>query len=883
MASLIPGYEYDVFISYRQKDNKHDGWVSEFVDNLKGELESTFKEEISVYFDINPHDGLLETYDVDASLKEKLKCLVFIPIISRTYCDPKSFAWEHEFKAFVEQASQDQFGLKIKLPNGNVASRILPIQIHDLNSEDRKLVEGELGGYLRAIEFIYKESGVNRPITPKDSEEKNTNKTNYRNQINKVANAIDEIIYSLKNSLDGTAKEKTLDKEPLVEIKKEEIKQDQEKSAKIDNRKLLSGIAILTILIIAIVLAYPKIFKSRDNLQKMTMRISVINENGEKEIRKVFQDEYVTKLAIFPFINESRDSSENWIQYGIYEALRVDLLQFNYMLINGNYNAFHLQEQIKFAKTNNLSHFITGVFRITNGIYEITSKIYQTSNASVIAERIFRGIYLFDLIDSISLQSRMALGVSKDLLNSYTDLPLKEHFTDNLNAFKYLTKGAFIDSSYDSTFYDLNRAVKFDTTFAVALYIRAMVNYYYSISDITARKDINQAMRHRQRLSESQEISTRVLYYLILGENKKAITLAEMQYELQPNNIELLSFLENIYDRNFMVHEHEKALQQLNKLVPDNPDYQIELARSHLFTGKLDKGLEVLEKLLDHNPENTSALLQMGEIYLHKNDLKDAEKIYQKAILFSPEDEKYWSKLFKSIAYERNNQKRKNNLKPFTGHIQVGNLWFTAENDSIFIYNNHCISKRNNQESHFLYPISDTELISKDGSETWASFSDKHGKVIKYLYHERGDTITYLVWMEDSLILKAKNLLKSGDKTEALHYFRGAYEQNPEHYYLANFIKHLEFIQSHEYEKFKSDFDMFSGKYGDLNLFRVNNQIYFEDKKGMIFNLLPLSASQFMVPTRYDAQIQIEKENNTIKGLKFSYRDGKQEFFLKNY
>jgi len=29
MASLIPGYEYDIFISYRQKDNKGDRWVSE--------------------------------------------------------------------------------------------------------------------------------------------------------------------------------------------------------------------------------------------------------------------------------------------------------------------------------------------------------------------------------------------------------------------------------------------------------------------------------------------------------------------------------------------------------------------------------------------------------------------------------------------------------------------------------------------------------------------------------------------------------------------------------------------------------------------------------------------------------------------------------------
>ncbi len=89
MSSIIEGYNYDIFISYRQKDNKYDGWVTEFVDHLKKELEATFKEEISVYFDINPHDGLLETHDVGASLKDKLKCLVFIPIISRTYCDPK--------------------------------------------------------------------------------------------------------------------------------------------------------------------------------------------------------------------------------------------------------------------------------------------------------------------------------------------------------------------------------------------------------------------------------------------------------------------------------------------------------------------------------------------------------------------------------------------------------------------------------------------------------------------------------------------------------------------------------------------------------------------------------------------------------------------------
>ena len=69
MPSLLAGYEYDIFISYRHKDNKHDGWVTEFVRTLRSELEATFKEDISIYFDENSHDGL--THPLPPLLKEE--------------------------------------------------------------------------------------------------------------------------------------------------------------------------------------------------------------------------------------------------------------------------------------------------------------------------------------------------------------------------------------------------------------------------------------------------------------------------------------------------------------------------------------------------------------------------------------------------------------------------------------------------------------------------------------------------------------------------------------------------------------------------------------------------------------------------------------------
>jgi TolB-like protein len=308
MASLIPGYEYDIFISYRQKDNKHDGWVTKFVENLKGELEATFKEDISVYFDENPHDRLQETHNVDKSLESKLKCLILIPVLSQTYCDPNSFAWQYEFLAFLKMAEQDCFGKDIKLKSGNVTSRILPIRIHDLDQEDIKLFEKETGSVLRAMDFVFKtSSGVNRPLKAnEDHLQDNLNKTFYSDQINKVAHAIKEIIQGMKTESVLVLKEKDQPQESIKEVNVDVRRINLENPAKVVKSKLLSTVAVLVILIIAGILAYPKIFK-RSSLEKL-------RSSGEK-----------ITVAVMPFQNMTNDTTWNVWQNGIQDMLITNL------------------------------------------------------------------------------------------------------------------------------------------------------------------------------------------------------------------------------------------------------------------------------------------------------------------------------------------------------------------------------------------------------------------------------------------------------------------------------------------------------------------------------------------------------------------------------
>lgn len=264
MASIIPGFEYDIFISYRHNDNRS-GWVTEFVNALQEELASTIKEPLSIYFDQNPHNGLLETHDVDDSLKEKLRCLIFIPVISQTYCDPKSFAWTHEFLVFLKQTAEDAIGLKVRLRNGNTASRVLPIRIHELDVHDKKIIETELGP-LRAIDFTYQSAGVNRPLRSKDDDTvKGNNHHVYRDQVNKTANAIKEIIAGLKGE-DITSSYEPSEKKS-ASVSATELRVRKKMNLKIPGTKALLALCFILILILSALLVYTNFNHNESNVE----------------------------------------------------------------------------------------------------------------------------------------------------------------------------------------------------------------------------------------------------------------------------------------------------------------------------------------------------------------------------------------------------------------------------------------------------------------------------------------------------------------------------------------------------------------------------------------------------------------------------------------
>jgi TolB-like protein/Tfp pilus assembly protein PilF len=544
MSGILEGYNYDIFISYRQKDNKGDRWVSEFVEALKTELESTFKEEINVYFDINPHDGLLETHDVDESLKEKLKCLVFIPIISRTYCDPKSFAWVHEFKPFVEKASNDQFGLKVKLPNGNVASRVLPIRIHDLDSDDIKLCESVLSGVLRGIEFIYKEPGIDKPLAPGDNEKKNLNNTIYRIQIIKVAHAIKEIISGLKTEPVVSVVGKKQPEESKTEIKKEDDRKELIRT-KVFDRKSKRRLIILLSIFLCVFAAFMifKIVNSRIALDK--------------------------SIVVLPFITPTDTNA--YLINSIRDEVNNNLQKIKVLKIVSRYSADKYNDPTKFspreiAKELNVNYLVSGKGQKYGATISLTVELIEAIKDRILWSKPYKQ-EIRKPEDFTRLQSQIAQDIVAALNGIITpeEKQLIEKIpTTNVTAYDFYQKAREEEANF--FYYDLiatsttlaglnpstkqsiertkkmyKKAVEYDSSFAPAYTGLAVIywseNYYREYFSENFLDSVlilaNKALSYDDQLPDAYYI--RGMYYSVHGIYKQALEEFDKTLKYNPN------------------------------------------------------------------------------------------------------------------------------------------------------------------------------------------------------------------------------------------------------------------------------------------------------------------------------------------------------------
>ena len=580
MASIFPGYEYDIFISYRHNDNRS-GWVTVFVAAFQEELAATLKEPVSVYFDTNPHDGLLETHNVDKSLEGKLKCLIFIPIISQTYCDSKSFAWQYEFTAFNKLAKEDQFGRDIRLTSGNVASRILPVKIHDLDLEDKALLENELGGVLRSIDFIYKASGVNRPLKPKDERTENLNHTYYPDQINKVANAVKDIITSIK-------KHDQQDGEVLKEVIR--VKPDHPKKL---NLKIILGSLLVLVFIALGYFFIPKISKNSYSVEK--------------------------SIAVLPFRNLSNDTVQLAFCDGFMQDIINNLQKVKSFTVRPRTSSYQYRDTKKstaiIGKELNVNYLVQGSVGREGNNLKISVQLID----SKADKQMWSNDYTSEMNQLFSLQSEIAKKIASELKAELTPEEIKKiekKPTENPEAYNYYLQGNYYlwrssGSGDDRTAIELyEKAIGLDPGFALAYtgIARCLLTQYWSYYDHT--EDI--------KSKSKQEI--------------------DKAFEIDPDLPDAHIALGLYYYWGYL--NYPQALKQFELVLKDQPKNSEAILYSaavHRRAGSWEMAKSEYEKAVELNPGSSDNAYNAGETFDLLRDYSKAEGFYNMSIMLQPD------------------------------------------------------------------------------------------------------------------------------------------------------------------------------------------------------------------------------------------------------
>ena len=642
MPSILPTFEYDIFISYRHNDNRS-GWVTEFVSSLKEELATIIKVPVSVYFDSNLYDGLLETHNVDKSLEGKLKSLIFIPVLSQIYCDTNSFAWKHEFCAYNQASLTDALGRDIAVKSGNVSSRILPIHIHNLDQEDTLLIENELKSKLRSIDFTFRSPGVNRPLRKDDKRSENVNNLSYHDQLNKLANAVKEILSAIKNPA------KPSDTKPIAKEYVQETPPDEK------------SLAVL-----------PFTNLSQDPAQEYFA--DGITENILMQLSGLPQFRVISRTSVMRYKKTAKSAPEiaqelgvKFIVEGSAQAHK-DKVRISVQLIDA------LKDQHVWSKI--FVESMDDIFAIQNSVAEIVAKELNISinpQAKKINEIPTKNIEAYDLflkgrhaynqwgVDGYRTASeyfKRAIEKDPDFREAYSYLAssfsarmswngdlaphealkniepyLNEAWRRGPSDNDYLTKAFiefFINKDFAAAEKLLSQAIELNPNNALALY-----TYGYVLNMMGRFAEAAQIVNDTRKIDPLTigYFNQQSLCLYLMGRYQEAITLLKEALQLYPSVLRFYDYLGRIY---LTMESYEMAVDSImtglrtSKIKP--PSMVAYLAASYCRLNETDKAKELLEELVGRsNAHEKGVNIYLVYVFNSLGDISSARRWLDKA------------------------------------------------------------------------------------------------------------------------------------------------------------------------------------------------------------------------------------------------------------
>ncbi|MEM6804826.1 MAG: tetratricopeptide repeat protein, partial [Bacteroidota bacterium] len=590
----------------------------------------------------------------------------------------------------------------------------------------------------------------------------------------------------------------------------------------------------------------------------------------------------------FPFQDLDSLEEDAWMELGIPYALSLSHSQDSRIFNVFDQKTFKesLRGNIDEALANNCEYLLSGDFHQAKNTLQVGIKVYQTSDGRVVKEDKYVGKSFFPLMDSIAQDLKKDLGIRLSESDGVV-LPLEAFMTDSELAFQKLCEGIRYRNKYPDEFGSIHelisQSLEIDSSFAWAHYYLADFHNTHHISKRVARKELELAMRHREKLPKNQELEMqiRLLNFRMLEQQKDALVLAELLHNHKPNDVSLLL---NLIQEYFRQNKYEEALGGISKYrnLQNDPRALIPLeSQSLIRMGDADEAEEELSEILEVDGMNGEALLWLAKTYLAQEEWDEAEKSLDRFNLLYPDFPEY-TPLMEHISFMRDSS---NSISSELFDSFAGTYWaagisdrsshkIIADNESLYF------QFEGNRKLERMYALSDREYFSADGSRHVFK-RNRQGEIDRMIISEAYFPDNYYWNYEiDGDILLAMDLFEGAKYEESEERLRLSLEKHPDHSFIHYYLDHLSFRKDSSYQDFQKLISRFEGNYQtekfSYQVYREEDGLFIRSMDNIRYldpiPLLPLSKDTFLDSHKLTFRIRFIEEAGQIIGLDFLNR-----------
>lgn len=394
-------------------------------------------------------------------------------------------------------------------------------------------------------------------------------------------------------------------------------------------------------------------FRGKD-LGSATRRVQVSAEDGKTVQRTVVKNEFIKRVAIFFFDNDTGDKDLNWLQLAIPDLLDLDLDQDSFLsTVEGS----QFSEQLKkagldeygreplglkqaIARDMHLDYFLAGSFTKESDDYVVRYALYKTQRGQGIAEHTVRGPNLLSLVDEITVQLKRDLGVPTHHIETVTDLPVADISSSSMPALRDYVLGAnawWFHGDGQTAKQLLARAAAKDPSFALAYYQSAQV-YASGFEMRPAKEALQGAKQNEYRLCERQRFDLNWMLWVYAQAPDRQAAVLQQWTTLYPADTQAWGRFLFYYMNQGRTDDAIAICQKLLLLDPEDDEQQLTLGRLYRDAGDTGQALAVFAAFVAHFPSDARGPAELADLYRDIGEYEKARSFYQKVLAIDPDN-----------------------------------------------------------------------------------------------------------------------------------------------------------------------------------------------------------------------------------------------------